>query len=306
VTHAVAVASLLVALVTFTTAPSAYRGKIKPGWRKTTYKYKVAPPKPVEKPLWPEERDLLAYEGALKECAVSGNGRRAEQLLGIMAVRGVQRRRLAWTDAVQACAKAGMWDKATGLLDSMRLAGARPDHAAYNAAIEACEEQGMAFQAAKLLRTMRKEGFPPNVVSYTKVISMLASEGHSSAAAKLLSQAQAQGILDVWTTAGRFLDCQEIPTEVTEVVVRQAVQKRAWELRYRKAGKGGFYVLTGFATRSTAQKQNAVLRILREEFGLKVRVDPVQLGRCHVKGDELKALGKEWELAGTGPVIGRR
>jgi len=240
----------------------------------------------------------LAYEADLKTCEDAGNWSHALDLLGFMRSDGVKVSRRAWTSGMGACARGGRWAEALRLMADMDKAREPPDHTAYNAAIEACGEQGAHQQAGQLMLEMRQRGLQPQMDTYARLLRVLVQNGMTEDARSLYQEASTHGFFDVWVNRGRFLDLQEFPIEVAEVILRFAVEERADEMARRgKAGKGGFYVLTGQAHKSTAYKQQAVLRIMREEFGLKVRVDPARFGRVQVRGMELKRIGEERQRA---------
>lgn len=246
-----------------------------------------------EKPPTPQQRDQLAYEKALEECIGTKNYKRALNLLDLMAFRGLERRREAWTNAVKTCGKAGRPEEAQQLLRSMRGAGHTPDHHAYHCTVEACKLKGDPKTALSLLREMREEGFPPNGPTYTQVITALVQGGYREEARDLYFEAQEQGMYHVWGKDHRFLDLQELNIPMARVAMRAAIEERSV---VQKAGRGGFYVLTGPANKRDAQKQAAILSVIRSEFGLKVRVDPSKFGRVLIKGDQLKRLGLEKEM----------
>lgn len=267
----------------------------KPGYKPTSMPFRIKRPRrmPV---ITAADEERLSYEGNLKECE-DGAWSRALELLNIMGSRGIRRTRHAWASATAACARAGRWEEAAGLLQAMGVANVPPDHIAYSNAIEACEEHGAYQHAARLLIEMKQRGLPPNLDAYAKVLRLLVQGGRPQEAAALYQEANNQGLFSVWTNRARFLDLQELSAEVAEVVVRFAVEERAKAMVGGKAGRGGFYVLTGPANKKTAFKQQAVLRVMREEFGLKVRVDPAKFGRMQVRGTELQRVGNERLMA---------
>lgn len=271
--------------------------KGRPGWRPTCIPLRRSKRAPQLRE--PSERDAerLAFEQAMEEYAEAGSWSRALQLLDLMESKSVSRTPHAWMSAATACAKSGCWAEALGLFQAMDKMRVLPDHAFYNTAIDACQEQGAYIEAAQLLAEMRQRGLPPNSDTYIKVISMLARGGELQKAKALYEEANIQGLFTVWTNRARFLDLQELPVEVAEVAIRLAVEERAQATLRGTAGKGGFYVLTGAANKRTAYKQQAVLRVMRDEYGLKVRVDPAKFGRMQVKGTELQRLGQEREMA---------
>lgn len=271
--------------------------KGRPGWRPTCIP--LRPSRTVRQPREPSEANAerLAFEQAMEEYAEAGSWSRALQLLDLMDSKSVSRTPRAWMSAATACAKSGCWAEALGLFQAMDKVKVLPDHAFYNTAIDACQEQGAYIQAAQLLAEMRQRGLPPNSDTYIKVISMLARGGQLQEAKALYDEANIQGLFTVWTNRARFLDLQDLPVEVAEVAIRSAVEERAEATLRGTAGKGGFYVLTGAANKRTAYKQQAVLRVMRDEYGLKVRIDPAKFGRMQVRGTELQRLGQEREMA---------
>jgi len=150
-------------------------------------------------------------------------------------------------------------------------------------------------QAMSLLQEMKRRALMPTLDIYTQVLMVLLKSGCQKEAQEFYEEAQAQHLFSVWSKKGHNLNVQELPVEVAEMVVRAAIVERSQSTR--KAGKGGFCVLTGPASKSTAFKQKAVLKVMREEYGLKVRVDPAKFGRVTVKADELKRLCIERAVA---------
>jgi len=285
----------MVALTVYSGETPCAMGRKKPGWKPYD-----APLKPFEgnpRRIWPprptpEELSRLDTEQALIKCAQEGQGEEALRLLGELEAYGRPSRE-NWNTAVEACAKQGLQSEAIELLERMDKVRIPPDHVAYHSAIEACRSSN---EGLRLLREMRDRGLPPNMFSYKAAITLLAEKGQKEEATSLWREAEAQGLFPVWKNAGRNLDVTEYPIPMAEIIVRCAVEDRATWLAKSKAGKGDFWVLTGSATKPTSQKQQAVVRVMREEYGLKVRVEPALFGRCRVRGDELKRLGQEWAL----------
>uniref|UniRef100_A0A7S4V8N9 Pentacotripeptide-repeat region of PRORP domain-containing protein n=1 Tax=Alexandrium monilatum TaxID=311494 RepID=A0A7S4V8N9_9DINO len=265
------------------------------GWSPTAVRFISRGPQGRPKPPPSlEEQTVRGYERDLADCEERGDWARALELLGWMATDRVQRARRAWASAAGACARAGRWVEATRLLEDMDEARVPADHGAFSAAIEACEEQGAHEHATKLMLDMGRRGLPAQLDTYSKYLRVLVQNGRVEDARALYAEANTLGLFSVWVNRGRFLDLQEVPIEVAEVVLRFAVEERADTMvRQGKAGKGGFYVLTGQANKATAFKQQAVIRVMREEFGLKIRVDPARFGRVQVRGTELRRIGEE-------------
>lgn len=278
------------------------------GFAKTAYRpYRpsscpLAPPPSVEVEVPPtaEEIEQGEIEVELQGCAPAGAWECAGQLLERLRNRSLPIRRQSWNFALKAAAMAGRWEVASALLDTMGEATMPPDHTAYHAAIEACEGEAASQQVLKLVRVMLASGLSPNMVTYLKVLTKLLQQGLNDEAQELFLEAYEKGFLQMWTDRGRILDVQELPIEVAEVAVRYAVEERAEGTLGSTAGKGGFYVTTGPGfNKATNTKQDAVLRVLRQEYGLKVRVDPAVNGRVKVRGTELQQLAQERGMGGA-------
>jgi len=243
-----------------------------------------------------EELEMLEVEAELEECAERGTWDEALALLEELDSRGLQQTSRAWNFAASAIAMQGPWEQAVALLAKMQTdPRVRPNHETYRAVLEACEQDAMAthHQVDKLLMSLKSEGLMPMLTHYVQAISTLAKAGQLEQAIRLYQEASSFGLFNVWVDRGRSMDMRELPIDVCEVILRSELEKRAVWNAQRKAGRGGFYVLTGMATKKSATKQQALVRIMQEEYRLKVRVDPAKFGRFLVKNDELVRTGRE-------------
>lgn len=251
-------------------------------------------PRPTPLPPTLDKDVLVDMESELLSCARAGEVPRALSLLEELKEAGVETRK-HFMLALQACATSGQYEDASGLLYQLEKARLGPDHDAYHYAIDACgipgEEAGR--YAFGLWDEMQKRGLGPNLVTYNRIITTLVRTGMLKEAEEKFNEAVNLGYMDLFTNRGRFLDVQDVSIEVAELAVRLAVLDRAKMHAVRTAGKGGFYVLTGPANKNTAVKQQAILRVLKEEFGLKVRVDPAKFGRINIRGAQVQELGRE-------------
>lgn len=239
----------------------------------------------------------MAYEASLAECAKAASWARAVRLLDLMNARNLPRERVAWTSAAAACGKAGRVVESLAIAEAMEKKGIRPDQAVYHSVLEACDAQGDAMRMAQLLDKMSTQGIMPNVVTYHKVLVPLVQAGLMEEAMQLYRQASKMGVFNLWSVRGRFVDLEDIPIEVAQLAIRDIVEDKADQMVGTKAGKGGFFVLTGPAKKTSAHKQQAILSILRE-CGLKARVDPAKFGRLRVRFGGLQRLGQQRQMAG--------
>lgn len=259
--------------------------------------FPMPPPERVQKrvPLSEKQIEMLELEDDLQDCAEKGNWEQALTVLEDLNSRGLDRTTRAWTFAATACAMQGQWEQAVALLTSMENATVKPNHKTFHSVLEACEQDfmGAHHQVNELMMGLRRNGLLPQLVHYVKAIGILAKVQQFEKATEYYEEASQLGLFDVWVDRGRSLDVRELPTEVAEVVLRAELEKRAVWNAGGKAGKGGFYVLTGSSAKATAFKQRALVRIMKEEYGLKVRIEPAKFGRFLVKNDELVRAGRE-------------
>jgi len=241
-----------------------------------------------------EEMDQLECELDLMECEENGDWLGAQDILEDMVARNVTRRRQAWQSSMNAHAKAGRWEDAARLLEEMERAGVQPDQEAFHAALEACEGQNAPHQAAKLYQEMKERGFNPTVITYIKVVSLLSAAGRKEEAMKVYVEAREKGFLWPWIQNGQFLDLREYAAPLSEVIIRAACMERATEVW---AGRGGFHVQLGTQSADDS-KLRVAKKVIQDEFGLKVRIDPKRFGHMRVAGGELKRLAQERILSG--------
>eukprot|EP00929_Paragymnodinium_shiwhaense_P003650 TRINITY_DN104240_c0_g1_i1.p1 TRINITY_DN104240_c0_g1~~TRINITY_DN104240_c0_g1_i1.p1 ORF type:complete len:383 (-),score=98.89 TRINITY_DN104240_c0_g1_i1:186-1334(-) len=260
-------------------------------------------------PLNQKQLEVKAYESSLEECAAEGDYTRAMGLIDDMRERGIWRTLPIWHGVLKACAEAGKAQEAANLITEMNEEGkVAPDHIALHAMLDAlirgCEngdaycngDEGMA-KMQHVFSEMPLRGMLPNVLTYMKGVTYLAKAHRDEEALEMYQLASKEGHFELFTNRGRFLDLQDVPLEVAMIAVRDAVEKRSSMMATTgKAGREGFYVLTGQATKKAAYKQQAVMSVLQEEFGLKLRLDPIKFGRLLVRGEELKRVGMEREL----------
>mmetsp|Transcript_26625 Transcript_26625/g.51269 ORF Transcript_26625/g.51269 Transcript_26625/m.51269 type:complete len:388 (+) Transcript_26625:83-1246(+) len=247
------------------------------------------------KVLSEEELERLAVEEELEECAARGRWERSLALLEDLHSRRLKRTIRAWNFAANACAMEGQWRQAFSLLSTMENATVKPDHMTFRSVLEACDLDfvNSHHQVDGLMMDIKRHGFLPVLDHYEKAISVMAKAKQLDQATAYYEEASKFGLFNVWSEKGRSLDVRELPTQVAEVVLRSELEKRAVWNAGGKAGRGGFNVLTGGSAKSTALKQKALVRIMEEEYGLKVRLEPAKFGRCLVKNDELVRAGRE-------------
>ncbi|CAE8595348.1 unnamed protein product, partial [Polarella glacialis] len=277
------------------------RPKIRPGPHVTWEKLK--PFKEMFKdpaPKSPEDLEQEKHLQIMRTFTKDGLWEEAVAHLKVMEAEGVPRVLAVWKFAVKACSQAGQWQEATRLLNAMFDAKERvaPDHSCFHAAMDACEVEGKMQPEAllhprELLKQMQLRGLMPTAFSYAKVLKMFMDSGNRKEAEALYAEVTRQGLLSVWHNGGNILDLQDVDIAVAQVVIRFAVEERASNIARARAGRGGFVVITGKSSKSEAHKQHAVIRIMKEEYGLKVRVDPAKFGRLRVRTEELERLGKE-------------
>lgn len=277
----------------FARSKPGYKPYATPGPRGPAFEH---PPREVKTPYQLErEQQYAEMEAELRGCAEDGEVPRAMSLLEEFKEDRFYLGPRHFLQALQACEVAGSYEDAGQLLKDMEKARKGPDHEAYHAAIASCAGQGedAARYSLQLFDEMQQRGLMPNLVTYNRIITALVKNGFHDDAKDKFQDATRLGYMECFTNRARFLDVQDLTIEVAELVVRLAVEDRAKMMVKRKAGKGGFYVLTGPANKRTALKQQAILRVLREEYGLKVRVDPAKFGRVIIRGTELQELGIE-------------
>lgn len=255
---------------------------------------KLEPPPPSV-----EDQSRLDCEAEMRDYAEDGDWNRALGLIDDMAAKGIEQGPAIWTGALKACAKAGRWQEATGLLEAMGKARAGPDHGAFLLAIEACDGQGVPEHSLQLMQQMNLRGLQPNINMYMKALTQLVQSGKRLRAQEIYREANERGLISVWHQRGRFLDIRDMPIEVAQLIVRFAVEERAQMMVGTTAGRGGFYIITGPANKKTAFLQQAIVQVLRDEYGLKVQVDPARFGRVRIRGGELKQLALEREFSDT-------
>jgi len=251
-----------------------------------------------------KEIGIMEAELELMEAQETGDGDAARAVLDRMREEGIPRRRDAWLSALNAYSKAGRWQEAKALLREMGANGMKPSYSEYHALMEACDVAGEADEAKRALDEL-KEVAEPNLISYLKVLTTLArmpSQQHKQEAEALYDEARSLGILQPWTgTNGRanrnsILDISDYSTDVGEIMVRVACRDRA---TLEWAGKGGFEVQVGpMNPELKREKLRRAAQVMTEEFGLKIRKDPMRIGRIHVGKMEMKRLAQEMILEG--------
>lgn len=264
-------------------------------WIELNEKGLTKPPKP---PPSPEELELEQFEGDLAACAEDGAWLRAADFLETMKERGVKRSTKAFNYALRACAKDFRWEEASKLIETMWKDDVPPDHMSYLHFMEACGQPSTVGKVTEIMQEMSRRGLVPNVNTYMKAMEILMKMGLEKKADALLTEAGQRGMLSVWTNDGNVLDLRDLTVEVAKLVTRFAVEERAIRLTGRKAGRGGFSIVTGHAnSKKTAIVQNAVLNVLREEYDLKVRMAPTSFGRVYLSTTALTELGMERKFA---------
>jgi len=259
------------------------------------------PPKAARiRPPTAKELAIESYRTTLKQLAEDGDWERASQVMNDMRSEGLKDDR-SMVHALEASGKARRWQEASDILEAMKKDRLAPDHRAYHAALEACDGQGVPEFAISLMQQMQQRGLPMNAISYAQVLKTLVQAGDQKRASKMYQEASDQGLFRIWT-GSTILDVREYPIEVAEIIVRFAVEERANAVASAKAGKGGFRVITGPSNKREAYKQRAVIKVLEEEYGLKVRVDPAKLGKVSVRFEELKRLGGEMQPIDAYPI----
>lgn len=225
----------------------------------------------------------------------------ARKLLREMREKDLPPVMYAYHSALAVCANATAWQDAKELLQEMEKDRLTPDHTAYHFTMDAGRvPSGAPVDFAEgLFKEMQMRGMMPTSDSYTKVILAYLQQGNEKAAENFFREAVRQGLLQIWTNGGVFLQLYDYPTEVAVFILRLAISDRAKDLVGRKAGKRTIHVLT----RQPEMPRNlpgqgllesTVMGVLAE-FGIKGRVEPSDFGRIRIRGEELERYGCELE-----------
>merc|ERR1712070_1173727 len=98
----------------------------------------------------------------------------------------------------------------------------------------------------------------------------------------------AEGLVQVSRQAGD-VDLTQMRREAAVVAACAIVEDHSNMQMTRGAG-GGFTIFTGTATRNRNEFQKEVLQMLRQEYGIKIRLSPAPDGQMHITHQALKGL----------------
>ncbi|CAJ1389130.1 unnamed protein product [Effrenium voratum] len=150
--------------------------------------------------------------------------------------------------------------------------------------------------AESLFEEMKKRAMLPTQETYTKVLHSFILQENEKRARQVYRKAFREGMLNCYSNRGVNLAIYDYPIDVATFILRVAVIDRAGELVGRKAGKTTMHVLTrkpGVPKYQDAQLETMALSILRDEFGLKAKLEPSDFGRIRLRGSELERFGRE-------------
>ena len=214
-----------------------------------------------------------------------------ENLLVVNAYHGV----------LSVCANATAWQEAKEVLKEMEQERLGPDHTSYHLAMDAAGRGSGAPSdfAEGLFKEMQMRGMMPTSDTYTKVIHSYLHQGNEKSAGDFYREAARQGLLQIWTNGGVFLQLYDFPTDVALFLLRLSIVDRANQLVGRKAGKRTIHVLTKepeMPANPPGQGllESHVLGVLKE-YGIKGRVEPSDFGRVRIRGEELERFGCEMQ-----------
>jgi pentatricopeptide repeat protein len=144
--------------------------------------------------------DDSGYKHALRACDVSGEWRRALNILRMMREAGLAPDTLVYGNVMNACARDGRVQTVLQLLAQMRTEGLQPNAFCYNAAIGAASRAKRWLQAIDLMDDMEAEGvrladptLAPTKHTYTAVLRACAAGEQPRAAQKVLGRMLRKG-----------------------------------------------------------------------------------------------------------------
>jgi len=273
----------------------------------------MIPRPPTVQPVGPTEEEL-AVQRYVEKIVLSEEVGEARSLLGEMRSEGLPLVMDAWKAALGVCANASSASEpAMQLLEEMTKERLTPDHECYHFAMDAgIKDQGAGGNfVADLLKEMERRALMPTQESYTRVLRSHIQNGNERFARRIFREATRKGLLPCWQNRGLVLQLAEWPIDVATFILRVAVVDRARELGgRRKAGKTTMHVLTREAgvpkqKDEGGRLEREVLRILKEEYGLKARAEPSDFGRIRIRGSELERLGLERKGLPVKQKVGR-
>ncbi|CAJ1363343.1 unnamed protein product [Effrenium voratum] len=263
----------------------------------------------MEAPGWPYRGGELAIDDYVARMMLCDEVAEARELMQEMKQKDLPLAMKVWHGALGVSANATDWQEAKKLLEEMEAEGLTPDHAAYHLAMDAGEGSGgkttwwSGFilgapidHAESLFEEMKKRAMLPTQETYTKVLHSFILQENEKRARQVYRKAFREGMLNCYSNRGVNLAIYDYPIDVATFILRVAVIDRAGELVGRKAGKTTMHVLTrkpGVPKYQDAQLETMALSILRDEFGLKAKLEPSDFGRIRLRGSELERFGRE-------------
>eukprot|EP00435_Cladocopium_sp_Y103_P001183 s1208_g1.t1 len=187
-------------------------------------------PKPAGPPAWqppkrappPTAEEVMTME-FLEKINLCEEASEARKLLREMREKDLPPVMYAYHGALAVCANATAWQDAKELLQEMEKDRLTPDHTAYHYTMDAGRRGSGAPVdfAESLFKEMQMRGMMPTSDSYTKVIHAYLEQGNEEAATTFFREAVRQGLLQIWTNGGVFLQLYAVPKTLGwEVVSR--------------------------------------------------------------------------------------
>jgi pentatricopeptide repeat protein len=201
---------------------------------------------------------------------------------------------LSYTSAISACEKCSEWQRALSLLQDLHLRSLSPNRITYIAVAAACDKASAWQPALTLLADMTQHGLAPGADMYFVVLLALVGCNRLSQALLLYREAVERGaVRPQHRTEPGVLDLHTMPTEVAKLAVRAAVLDALRGKSSPCVGESQDFpvgeitaprlvFVTGRGKHSDdgeALLRPAVLRVLREEFGLEGYVDVSNAGQ---------------------------
>ena len=144
--------------------------------------------------------DESGYKHVLRACDLSGEWRRALNILKMMKENGLPSDTLVYGNVMNACARDGRAQTVLQLLAQMRSEGLQPNSFCYNAAIGAASRAKRWRQAIDLMDDMEEEGvrlgdptLAPTKHTYTAVLRACAAAVQPRPAQRVLGRMLRKG-----------------------------------------------------------------------------------------------------------------
>lgn len=232
-----------------------------------------------------EESEQAELYKSLRQHADNGDWARALNHLHLMREDGRVPGQNAYLAGIEACNQEERWEEALQVLDAARAELRWPETHLFAAALDVLppgrndlvkEVMGYADLA------------PPSWILYEAAIAAYYRGGHMEEAKTVFRKALAEGLVQVWAQAGD-LDLSQMRTEAGVVAACATVEDHSRMQLTRGAG-GGFTIFTGTARRNKNKFQREVLQVLRQEYGIKIRLAPAPDGQMHITHKALQGL----------------